>query len=179
VTGTAWAFSDHPSPFLADVLCWETARALRAALSDSRGPIKDVPVDRGQRRRSAAFSAVYTMVAFTALCGVVSLSVDYGRVQLANAELQSSADAAARHAATGLSNGTAVAKAQSVAEQNYVDGSPLTLLSSDVQTGTWNSSTGTFTAGGSSPNAVRVIAYRTTARGTAISLFAQAIGKSS
>lgn len=120
------------------------------------------------------------MIAFTALSGIVSLSVDYGRVQLANAELQCAADAAARQGATGLSNGTTLAKAQSVASQNYVDGTPLVLQAADVQTGTWNSSAGTFTAGGSSPNAVRVTGCRTAARGTAISLlFARAIGKSS
>ena len=47
-------------------------------------------------------------------------------------------------------------------------GSPVVLLSSDVEIGVWSAATRTFTATNISPNAVRITAQRTAARGTGI-----------
>ncbi len=133
-----------------------------------------------RRRRHPARSLrgtvlIYCIVAFTTLSGFVSLGVDLGRAQLAKTELQRAADAAARYAAQGVSDGTYLSKAQAAASANTVDSTPLTLLASDVTLGTW--SNGAFTAGGANPNAVRVVAVRSAARGTAVPLlFAQVIG---
>lgn len=114
-----------------------------------------------------------------ALLGVLSLAVDLGRVQCAKTELQNAADAAARYAATGLSNGTTLAKAQSVASENKVDGSALSIQAGDVQTGTWNSTTRVFTATATNPNAVRITAVRSASRGNAVPLlFGRAVGAS-
>lgn len=129
-------------------------------------------------RRPKAMLLVYCAVMMTGLMALISLAVDWGRVQTAKTELRNATDAAARYAVSGLSDGTAVTKAQQVAIQNYVDGSTLSLLSTDVQTGTWDDTARTFTAGGSNPNAVQVIAQRSSARGNAVPLiFAQVIGK--
>jgi hypothetical protein len=123
---------------------------------------------------------VYSIVALTALVGLCSLAVDLGRAQVAKIQLQRAADGIARYAAQGLPTSTAGTNALVAAADNTVDGSPLTVLASDVTTGTWDSVASTFTAGTFNPNAVRVNAYRTQSRGTAIPLlFAKIIGQSS
>jgi len=120
------------------------------------------------------------LIMFTVLAALVSLAVDYGRVSLDKAELQVAADAAARHGAEGLPTNTQVTNAQSVAAANIIEGAPVALLASDIQVGTWNTTTKTFTANGSSPNAVKVTAQLSTARGTAIpTMFAAILGSSS
>src|SRR5437867_6406007 len=127
------------------------------------------------RSPGRGFSLVWTIVCITVLMTFVSLAVDLGRVQCAKTELYRAADAAARYAATGISDGTSATKAIAAAADNNVDGSPLVLTSNDVVPGTW--SNGTFTAGGASPNAVKITASRTSARGNAIPLtFARMIG---
>ena len=120
---------------------------------------------------------VYCSVVMTALMAMVSLTVDWGRVETAKTELRNAADAAARYAALGLVDNTYVAKAQLAASQNKVDGSALSLLSTDVDAGYWNPTTHTYTVNGTPKNAVRVNAAKTAARGTAVPLvFASAIG---
>ncbi|WP_428940065.1 DUF7305 domain-containing protein [Fontivita pretiosa] len=121
---------------------------------------------------------VYTLCAMMALLAMTSLAVDLARVQLCKTELQQAADAAARYAARGIADGTYRSKAQAAASENLCDGSPVTLLAEDVELGTW--SDGTFTAGGDSPNAIRVIARRTAARGNAVPLvFGKIVGANS
>src|SRR5687768_7115077 len=88
------------------------------------------------------------IIILIALLGFSSLAVDYGRVQLAKAELQDVADAAARYAAQGVYDGTADAKAIAAAVTNEVDGSSLVLSSDDIDLGNWNSATLVFTEGG-------------------------------
>ena len=112
-----------------------------------------------------------------ALCGIVSLAVDFGRVQVAKAELRQAADAAARFGAAGLANGGNATRARSnaiaAAADNKVDGQSLSLAATDVEVGTW--ANGTFSPGGASPNAVRVAA----SRGAVPLVFARLIGISS
>lgn len=109
----------------------------------------------------------------------MSLAVDLGRVQCAQTELQNACDAAARYAATGVKDGTALAKAQAAAQENRVDGSALNILAADVETGTWDDATRVFTPTATNPNAVRVTGRRTAARGNPVPLvFAKAIGMS-
>ncbi len=120
---------------------------------------------------------LYTIVAIVALTSIISLSVDYGRVQSAKTELQNAVDAAARYAVTGVADNTYVTKAQQAAAQNIVDGMALTLQTGDIVAGTWNSNTRAFTPGGGSPNAIRIVGQRTAARGNAIPLmFAKVLG---
>src|SRR3954453_11110502 len=121
---------------------------------------------------------VYMVVAMTVLILLSSLAVDLGRVQLARTELQRAADAAARYAASGLSDGTALSKARYAAGQNTADGSPVQLVmggagNDDVVVGHWDGSG--FVAGGSPTDAVRVTSRRTAARGNSVPLSLAAI----
>jgi len=120
------------------------------------------------------FAVLYLAIALMALLLVASLAVDYSQVQCAKTQLQAVTDAVARYAATGLGDGTYYTKATTVAADNSVNGAPLALQSGDVVTGNWNS--GTFTAGGTPTNCVRVSTTLSAARGTAVPvLFAPGI----
>lgn len=94
-----------------------------------------------------------------AVLGIISLAVDFGRVQMAKGQLQDACDAAARYAASGASDGTYLTKAQAVATQNTFDGQSLSLSAAEVSVGNWANST--FTANGTPNNAVRVMLTRT------------------
>src|SRR5690349_21443943 len=120
---------------------------------------------RRYSRRRRGVTLYYGIVLMAVVTMFISLSVDFGRAQLAKTELARAADAAARYAAMGLSDNTYIAKAIDAANDNTVDGTALVLQSTDITAGTWAS--GTFTAGTASPNAVRVIAQRAASRGTA------------
>jgi hypothetical protein len=111
---------------------------------------------------------LYIGIALPTLALLVSLAVDFGRVQVAKEELHRLADAAALDAAQGVSDGTWLAKAQTSASNNPVDGQKFVLPSSDVVLGNWTSST--FTAGGSPQNAVEVIANKTATGGNGVPL---------
>lgn len=138
----------------------------------------------GFRGSPKGISTVYAVVAMTAFCAFCSLAVDFGRVQLAKLQLGRAADACARAAAGVLPvEGTNRARtaANTYASSNPVDGTPLVLQSGDLQFGTWNNSTRVFTPltgpAAENANAVRVVARRSQARGTAIPLlFAKVIG---
>ncbi|HEV8606715.1 MAG TPA: pilus assembly protein TadG-related protein [Tepidisphaeraceae bacterium] len=137
------------------------------------------PVRRG-------VAAVYSILMLVVLCGLVSMGVDLGRVQVAKTELRSAADGAARSGAAGLATSVTQAKtdATAVAAANTCDGSSVVLdQTQDIEFGTWDDTAGTFTVltGGaqSSANAVRVTARRIAARNTAIPLvFARLVGRS-
>jgi hypothetical protein len=120
---------------------------------------------------------VYVTVLVTVMIAFASLAVDYARVQLAKTQALRTADAVCRFAVLGLVDGTYASKGIAVAGQNTIDGTPVTLTSGNIVAGTWSSSTHAFTAGGASPNAVKVFVSRTAANGNPISLvFAQTIG---
>jgi Flp pilus assembly protein TadG len=136
-----------------------------------------VAVSPGPRGRPAArrgFTFIYTIVSAVALLGVASLAVDFGRVQLAKAELCTAVDSAARAAAANMSLGATSARsaAVQVAAQNRVDGSTLSLGASDVVFGIWDN--GVFSAlpdaSIASANAVRILGARAAAKGNAIPL---------
>src|SRR3954470_2328813 len=89
---------------------------------------------------------VYAIVTMTALMAFISLAVDLGRVQLVKTELLRAADAAARYGVTGLPNVTnAQNRAIAAANDNTADGSPVVISASDIEFGTWDVTTGTFT----------------------------------
>jgi len=121
------------------------------------------------------------------LCGFCSFGVDLGRVQLVKTELRRVADAAARSAAAGIptSRSFAISQAQQIAALNRADGSPVVLdANQDIQFGKWDKASRSFTtlsaSNWSQVNAVRVIARRTAARGTAVpTIFAKVVGHNS
>ncbi len=120
---------------------------------------------------------VYIVIALVALIGICSLAVDFGRVQVAKSQLRHAADAAARAGAAGLATSATQARtnAIAIAAANSVDGSALTLSTSDIDVGNWSGST--FTLNGTPSNAVRVNASRTGNNGIPL-LLAQVIGRS-
>ena len=131
------------------------------------------------RRRGAVL--LYVIVMMVALIGIVSLGIDLARVQFVKAELETAADAAARNGASYLPHGTTAAQnaAVATAAENTVDGTPLVIDgTNDVTVGTWNAATKTFSAGGASPNAVKVDAKRTAAGGNGVKLiFGSVLGR--
>jgi Flp pilus assembly protein TadG len=129
-----------------------------------------------QARRGVVL--VYVTLAMVVLAGFVSLAIDVAHVWLVHSELQQAADAAVRYGLTGLSTSVSTAKTNAVAAaaDNTADGTSVVLTpGTDIDFGTWTSSTQTFTvltgAARSGANAIRVRASRTAAAGNAVSCF--------
>ncbi len=122
-------------------------------------------------RRGAAL--IYASVALVAFTGFVSLGVDLARAQAVKTQLQAAADAAARNAASYLTNTATQIRdaAYNTALANTADGSPVAInKTNDVSIGVWDSTAKTFTVTAVSPNAVRVITRRTAATGNGVPL---------
>jgi hypothetical protein len=120
------------------------------------------------RRAARGMSLLYLAIALPALSLIVSLAVDFGRVQVAKEELRRAADAAALDGAQGVSDGTWLSKAQVAANDNLVDGGTFSLSSGDVLIGNWTGSA--FVASGTPQNAVQVSAHKTAAGGNGVPL---------
>ena len=135
-------------------------------------------------RIGRGLSIIYIVVTMVAATGLVSLAVDYGRVQMAKTELRRAADAGARAAATALgSTSTAQSLAVQFAGANTCDGQAVQLdVANDIEFGTWDSTTRTFTVytgtNQANADAVRVTARRLASRGNALPLYlAGAVGQ--
>ena len=137
-------------------------------------------------RRSHGLAMIYTILILMIFFAFASLAVDFGRVQVAKTELRRTADSAAMAAAANLPYGVTSAQnaAVAMATANMVDGSALSLdTTNDIEFGTWNLTTKTFTvltgSARSGATGIRITARRTSARGTAIPLvFGALIGRS-
>lgn len=134
------------------------------------------------KRRRLGVALIYALIAMTLMTGMMCLAVDVAHVKIVKQELITAVDAATHHAASYLPTTAAEVQnaAITTAAANRADGSSVALsAATDVIIGTWNSSTRTFTPGGSSPNAVKVIARRSNATGNPIRLsFASLFGAS-
>ena len=115
--------------------------------------------------RRSGVSIIYMIALMTLLIGIGSYAVDYGRVQMAKTELMRAADAAARYACTGISDGTYIAKAIDAANDNTCDGTAVTLTSSDIVKGYYDTAAKTFTPNGTPTNAIKVTCDRVGANG--------------
>jgi hypothetical protein len=134
--------------------------------------------------RRCGVSIVYLAIGLTVFIGFCSFAVDLGRVELAKTQLQAAADASARAAASAIGDATKVqTRAVQFAAANKCDGLAVAVDGNqDVDFGTWDGSSKTFTVvTGSqriSANAIRVTCRRTTNRQNAIPLmFMVAAGK--
>lgn len=119
-------------------------------------------LNRSARR---GLTLIWGAVTLTALMGVASLGVDYGRVQLTKAELRRAADAAARVGAAAIDVSAAQAKSDAIAwsKRNPCDGRLLKDESINVTVGYWDTTTRTFKttlSGSQTYNAVRVVLTR-------------------
>lgn len=132
--------------------------------------------------------AMLHVVLFVVLLALASLAVDWGRVQLAKTELLHAADASARASVATLYSAGSLTAAQNAAvtfaADNRAAGNSVVLdPNNDLDFGTWNASTRTFTplAGSAraSATAVRVRLSLTAAKGSAVPLaFGALLGQS-
>ncbi len=121
---------------------------------------------RNSARRSRGTVTVLVLAALIALLGAVSLSIDNGLMLATRTQLQNAADAAALAAMAevrgGLLQSEAINAAIEVAGLHRAGGDPVEIDASDVQFGSFDYATGTFTPGGlGGISAVRVTARRT------------------
>ncbi len=135
-------------------------------------------VSYAARRREAGLAFVIVAIFAVVLLGFVGLALDGSHVQSAAHQLQDAADAAALAAAaklasesspSGGSYDTTRTAAVDVAALNEAVGLPVKLdpntgnsAGGDVVVGTWNTASSVFTPTTTSPNAVKVVARRTT-----------------
>ncbi len=137
-------------------------------------------------KRNRGVVLIYAIVAMIAFIAFVSFGVDVARSQKAKTELQTACDAAARNAASKLYSSSYSSTIQSnvrtaaknTAAANYVDGTAVSLSNSDIEIGTWNTTSKTFSALSSSftsANAVRITASCTAAKGNAVPLLFGAV----
>lgn len=120
---------------------------------------------------------IYVMFAMIAFVLFASLAVDVGHARTTKSQLQFAADAAARAACQDLPSGVSTAQttAVSMAAQNYADGTPVVLKTSqDINFGIWDPRTRTFTvltgSAQANSNAIQIIARRVQSRQNAVSL---------
>jgi Flp pilus assembly protein TadG len=129
--------------------------------------------DQRLRRRRRGVTVVYTLILMTALFGLVSLGVDYGRAQLVKMELQRAADAAARVGAGDLAMnlpGSIPSDVLANVRLNHVEKAVLPDNAIDCEVVQWNAATRTYQRNVTPGNAVMVTLHRTAARGNAVPL---------
>ncbi len=112
--------------------------------------------------RRHGIALVWLVLMWTAMIGLVGLSIDVAYALNARAQLQTAADAAALAGAMQLKNGSSAAlgAAATVALANTAAGATVELAASgDATVGSYNA--GVFASSYATPNAVKVIARRT------------------
>jgi len=117
--------------------------------------------------------AVYIWTAFgiVGLVGFAGLAIDMSYFYVARSQLQTSADSAALAGAVRMSNSTEMkVEAKKYARMN-VNGDDHILADADIQRGTWDFDSKTFTPGGGSANAVKVTTRMSQANGNAAGTF--------
>src|SRR4051812_34661570 len=126
------------------------------------------------RHRRRAIALLWVSGTMLVMIGFVGLALDTGYAVLVGQELQQAADAAALAGAQIVRSGPSVVRDASVAiaNQNTAAGSALRVQTTDVVIGMHDTASGTFSAGGVAPNAVRVTPRRVAgAPGAAVPLF--------
>ncbi|MEN6449672.1 MAG: VWA domain-containing protein [Thermoguttaceae bacterium] len=111
-----------------------------------------------QQRRRRGVMAVLAALLMTVLFAMVAMAIDLGYIALAKTQLQTAADSAALAAAgaSGLDGNGMKAVAQAFASYHQVAGRPIQLNAADVELGSWDAATRTFTPGTSVGTAVKV-----------------------
>ena len=128
---------------------------------------------RGDERGAVA---VLVAVLLAVLIGFAGLVIDLGHLFVVHSTLQNVADSASLAAASSLSYGPDEARgqAQLLAHKHAVDGTPVALALVDIELGTWDKETKTFTvlepAQEANANSVRVMAQRSQDRNNPIFL---------
>lgn len=116
-------------------------------------------------------------IALLVFMGLAVVAIDFGHLGLSTNEVQIVADTAATAGARALQKNyygaseDPVAVAQAVVAENHLDDGAATISASDVEVGTYDWQTQSFSAGGASPNAVRA-----TGRATVANMIAGILG---
>jgi len=140
-------------------------------------------VSSSRMLRPRGVSLIYALVFMTVGVVFASLAVDFGRVELAKAQLQNAADAGARAAVVNVGAITTVQDAAATyAGANNCDGTPIAIDKvNDVQFLDWDPTTRTYTvltgANRTGADAVRVACNRTGANGIPL-MFGSLLGLS-
>jgi Flp pilus assembly protein TadG len=124
-------------------------------------------VRRGAGRRQQGSVLVFTTLGAFALLALSAWALETGQIWSAKGQLQSATDSAALAGAGSLivddgalaDPSAAVAAAQAYGPQHTVIGTPIQILASDVETGSWDLQTRTFTPlpGSTDPDVVRAV----------------------
>jgi hypothetical protein len=117
---------------------------------------------KGHRQRGGAVLG-FMAVALVAFMGLAVVAIDFGHLGFSTNEVQVVADAAATAGARALlENRNAMAQvqnpvtvAQAVVNENQLDGDDAIIAAGDVEVGTYDFGSNTFSVGGTNPNAVR------------------------
>ncbi len=111
----------------------------------------------GARRGAILVLAALLLIV---IFGITAFVVDAGHMSLTATQLQNAADAAALAGVMQLPQGTtaAVAEVQSTATENNAAGAPVTIATSDIEFGKFDTATRIFTPNDSTVNALRVTA---------------------
>ncbi|MBN2579018.1 MAG: VWA domain-containing protein [Pirellulales bacterium] len=114
-----------------------------------------------------------TVFLMVVIFGIVAFAVDMGCIVLARTQLQAAADSSALAAAASMNLPRAEmeAVARRFASKNRLGSRPVVIRPQDVQYGTWNTATRTFTPSGTPGNAVKVTARAANSTGGEIPLF--------
>jgi len=117
---------------------------------------------RTRRNERGGVVLGFMAIALLVFMGLAVVAIDFGHLGLSANEVQIVADTAATAGARSLlrnaKNGAAenvVSVAQTVVAQNHVDDGDASIAASDVQIGTFDFTTRSFSGGGANPNAVR------------------------
>jgi Flp pilus assembly protein TadG len=144
------------------------------------------PATRSSRIRRSKKSArrgnIIVLSAFlmTSMVGMLALSVDAGYTLVVKTQLQVAADSAAMAAASVMGSTTSdpVATAKTYAGYHTAGGKTVTLQSSDIEYGTWDTTLRTFTPASTVGNAIRVTARRNSTTGGNSLFFGRIFGMS-
>lgn len=130
---------------------------------------------RRARRGAIVVLAAFMMIA---LLGMIVFAVDVGVMVLLKTQLQVAADSAAMAAAAvlGAENADPVVVAQEFAAYHLAGGKAVSLSSTDIEHGTWDSDARSFTPSATVSNAVRVTAHRNASTGGNKLFFARLFG---
>jgi Flp pilus assembly protein TadG len=120
-----------------------------------KGTAMQLPTGQRSRRGSILVLSAFLMVI---MLGMIAFAVDLGAMMLTRTQLQVAADSAAMAsgAVLGVPGQDAVATAKQFAAYHRAGGAAVSLASSDIQNGTWDSTARTFTPTGSVSNAVKI-----------------------
>ncbi len=136
--------------------------------------MRSLPGLLGDEGGAVGVIVAMVLAVLMAFAGIV---IDLGHLFVVRSTLQNTADSASLAAAASLSYGPDEARnqAQLLAQLHAVDATPVALTLADIELGTWDEDSKTFSvlspAQEASANSVRVTAQRSKVRNNAISLF--------